>query len=192
MQGPIKTKGDGFNVLHLPGSSLEAPPPRLTVPVWETADTHRQVCAVPCNSMQVFLISAEVPKMSPRLIWAGVSIYTMWGFPDLCRLAQTLPGVIVPSAAVGKDSSQVVRRRFEEARVIKRPRYVKFVSIAKKYIARYEFNPWFFWGLASFLAAMSGWKQSPGLPLRTQCNTIGATIYVNMTLYLVKIVSRNL
>lgn len=64
--------------------------------VWEMAGTHRQVRAVSCNSMQVFLVSAEVLKMSPRLIRARVSIYAMWGFPDLCRHALTLRGVIVP------------------------------------------------------------------------------------------------
>lgn len=62
--------------------------------VWEMAGTHRQVRAVSCNSMQVFLVSAEVLKMSPRLIRARVSIYAMWGFPDLCFAASSSPSVV--------------------------------------------------------------------------------------------------
>lgn len=109
----MEKRFDSFNVRHLPSSSLNTPSRRLTGSVWEPADTRRQVCAVSCNSMQVFLVSAAVLKMRPRLIQPRVSIYTMWGFPDLCRLASTLPGVIVPLEAVEKKkSSQVVQRHF--------------------------------------------------------------------------------
>lgn len=132
-------------------------------PSEKLADTHRQVCAVSCNSMQVFLVSAEVLKMSPRLIQARVSIYTMWGF------SWFMPPRVNSSrrhrrwAVREKNQVKLCCDTLTKLKLLKGRRLSNLLVWSGSILqAMLNLIP-VFWGLASFSDEMSGWKQSPGL-----------------------------